>query len=215
MKILIVGCGRLGSGLAEDLANEGHDITVISHVKEQFQSLESVFQGILVEGVEFDREVLEKAGIATADSLIACTESDVTNALVARIARNNYQVPKVIARLYEQRKVTIYNALGIQVIATTNWGITRAKELLTFNHLDTVASVGNAPVEILKVHIPTLLAGTRIREAFPMAEVRIVALTRGNETMIPSNEHRLAKDDLLYVAVLPESIDKLKRVLSL
>lgn len=215
MKIIIVGCGRLGSGLALDLSIEGHEVTVISGAKEQFKNLDLLFKGQTIEGIEFDRDILEKANIAEADSLIACTESDATNALVARIARNTYRVPKVIARLYDQRKVNIYNALGIQVIATTTWGIARTKELLTFNHLDTVVSFGNAPVEVLKLRIPNLLDGYRLSEAFPMTEVRAVALTRENHTTIPSNGIVLKKNDILYLSAMPESLDKIKRILDL
>lgn len=213
MKIIIVGCGRLGSGLAQDLFLEGHDVTVISSQCEQFKRLDKVFNGQVICGIEFDRGVLESANITEADSLISCTESDETNALVARIARNTYRVPKVIARLYDQRKVDIYNALGIQVIATTNWGIARTKELLTFNQLDTAISIGNTPVEVVRLLIPPLLDGYRLNEAFPMTEARAVALTRDNHTTIPSNGMILNRDDILYLSVMPEALEKIQRIM--
>lgn len=215
MKIIIVGCGRLGSGLANELANDGEDVTVVCSEPERFKFLGDEFSGKTIAGVEFDKEVLESAGIKRADSLISCTESDETNALVARIARNHYRVPKVIARLYDKRKVDIYNALGIQVIATTQWGIARTKELLTFSHVDSVMSIGNTPVEIIRVTIPTLLIGRTIREAFPMNDIRIVAVSRGNHSFIPAANTILQANDIVYFSVLAESIDEVRRVLDL
>ncbi|WP_430611774.1 potassium channel family protein [Enterococcus sp. DIV0876] len=215
MKIIIVGCGRLGSSLATELSLERHEVIVVSKEINQFKLLDATFKGETITGIEFDKDVLESAHIKQADSLIACTEDDATNALIARIARNTYQVPKVIARLYDRRKVNIYNALGIEVIATTNWGIARAKELLTFNHLDSVVSFGNTPVEIVKIRIPKLLEGFRLSEAFPLTEVRVVALSRENQTIIPANGIRLQQSDILYLSVMPESMEKLKRILDL
>lgn len=213
MKIIIVGCGRLGSGLAMELDRLKYEVTVISSQPQQFRALGDDFNGHTLTGVEFDRELLEKAGIMRTDGLITCTESDETNALVARIARNHYRVPKVIARLYDRRKVDIYNALGIQVIATTQWGIARAKELLTFSHLESVLSIGNTPVEVVRVNIPALLTGRTIQEAFPMNEVRVVALSRGNDSFIPANNTLLQEHDTLYLAAQAEAIHEIRRVL--
>lgn len=215
MKIIIVGCGRLGSGLAVELAGDGHDVTVVSSEAERFRSLGEDFPGNVIAGVEFDKEVLEKAGIKRSDSLISCTESDETNALVARIAKNHYKVPKVIARLYDKRKVDIYNALGIQVIATTQWGISRTKELLTFSHVESVMSIGNTPVEIIRVSIPVLLVGKTLREAFPMNDIRVVAISRGNRSFIPAANTVLQAHDIVYLSVLAESIDEVRRALDM
>lgn len=215
MKIIIVGCGRLGSGLAAELIDSGEDVTVVCSEPERFRLLGDDFPGSTISGVEFDKEVLEKAGIKRADSLISCTESDETNALVARIAKNHYKVPKVIARLYDKRKVDIYNALGIQVIATTTWGISRVKELLTFSHIEQVMSIGNSPVEIIRVEIPELLAGKSIRSAFPMNDIRVIAISRGNHSFIPNASTKMQSHDIMYFSVMPGSIEELRRALDM
>lgn len=215
MKLIIVGCGRLGSGLALELDRLNEDVTVISSKPEEFKALGDEFSGQTIAGVEFDRDILEKAGITRSDGLITCTQSDETNALVARIASNHYRVPKVIARLYDKRKVDIYNALGVQVVATTQWGISRVKELLTFSRLESVMSIGNTPVEIVRVMIPPLLVGHTIREAFPMTEVRIIAISRGNNSFIPAENAILQEQDIVYFSVLAESIGEVRRILDL
>ena len=215
MKIVIVGSGRLGTGLANEFEGSGEKVTVVSSNIEEIKRLKQTYSGPILCGKEFDKEILEKAGISSADGLIACTQSDETNALVARIARINYKVPKVIARLYDSRKVSIYNALGVQVIATTQWGVARAKELLTFNHVETVMSIGNTPVELVRINVPQLLIGKRIKDALPLNEIRICALSRGNESFIPTSVSLLQANDILYFTVLADSIDRITRILDL
>lgn len=215
MKIIIVGCGRLGSGLATTLADDGNTITVICDDEKKFKRLPPDFKGTKILGVEFDKGNLEKAGIERADSLISCTESDDINALVARIARNYYRVPRVIARLYDQRKVDLYNALGIQIIATTRWGIARAKELLTFSHLENVMSIGNTPVEIVRITVSGMMAGNSIRDLFPVTDVQPIAISRGNQSFIPTRTTILEAGDILYLSALDDTLQQVKRTLDL
>ncbi|BAQ23818.1 potassium channel family protein [Streptococcus troglodytae] len=212
MKIIIVGCGRLGSGLANQLSQEGNDVTVVTANKERLAALDDRFTGQSLVGVEFDRELLLKTGVEQADSLIACTGSDDTNALVARIAKKIYKVPRVIARLYDSSKVDLYNALGIQVIATTQWGIERTKDLLTFKHFDSVLSLGNGhpTVEIVRFNVPPLLDKKKIEEVLPIHEVRLVALSRNNETFIPNKETVLHSQDVIYLAAFSDAVNQLK-----
>lgn len=215
MKIIIAGCGRLGSGLALELSRQGENVTVISSNAKRFKSLAKDFSGKTIEGVEYDKDTLVKAGIQRTDSLISCTRSDEVNALVARIARNHYRVPKVIAQLNDSRKKEIFNSLGIQVITTVQWGIARTKELLTFNRVERVMSIGNTPVEIIRVVIPALLSGHTIREAFPVNEAGLVAVNRGNHSFIPAPDTKLQNQDIVYLSVLADSMDEISRILDL
>lgn len=213
MKIIIVGDSRLGVELARTLVQEGNEVSLISNDEKKTRYLSGLTLKKFVIGVEFDQDVLEQAGIKNVDGLIACTENDDTNALVARIARNVYRVPKVIARLYDQRKVDVYNALGIQVIATTEWGVERAKQLLTFGRVETVMSIGNNVVEIIRIAIPELLVGTKISDAFPLHDMSIVALARENTSFIPDRSTVLEKGDVLYLSALAETLDQIKHIL--
>ena len=113
MNVIIVGCGKLGSGLALSLDKKKHAVTVIDTDSTKCALLGDKFQGRKITGVGFDKDVMERAGIKMADAVIACTINDETNALVGRIARNIYRVPRVISRLYDPRKAEIYQALGI------------------------------------------------------------------------------------------------------
>jgi trk system potassium uptake protein TrkA len=114
MKDIIVGCSHMGAGLAMNLQAKGHKVTIIDMQEDAFKKLPSAFHGQTIVGFGIDKEVLERANISMADAVVTCTESDETNALLARIAKNEYRVPRVIARIYNPRKAAIYHSLGFK-----------------------------------------------------------------------------------------------------
>lgn len=215
MHVIIVGCGRLGSGLAHKLSRKGIDVTVIDKNTSRFAALGKAFPGKTLLGVEFDKEVLEQAGIQLADAIISCTESDEINALVARISRNIYRVPRVIARLYDPRKAAIYNALGIQTISTTEWGIERATQMLSYSQMDTVLEIGNSTAEMVRIEVPELLIGRPIGDISRIGEFHVVYVLRANTAFLPVLGTIMERHDILYIAVSMESAQKLKTALGL
>ena len=104
MKVIIMGCGRVGEQVSLLMANEGHDVTVIDFDEVALARLGTNFKGRRIKGVGFDRDVLIEAGIEDADAFAATSSSDTANIIAARIARNVFYVPRVIARLYDPRK---------------------------------------------------------------------------------------------------------------
>lgn len=182
MKVIIVGCGKLGSGLALNLTKKGHKVTVIDSNPEAFKLLGKDFNGETVVGIGFDKDLLEKAQIRLADAVVACSKSDEANALIGRISRNIYKVPRVISRLYDPRRAEIYRSLGIQTISTTTWGVQQAAEMLSYNQLDSILALGD--VEILRVVTPALLVGKVVNELTVIGEIEVVAISRGNKTFI-------------------------------
>lgn len=104
MYITIVGCGRLGSMLAENLANNGYDIAIIDRNAKNLETLGSGFNGLRVKGVEFDNDVLIDAGIKQADCLIAATPFDNINITVALVAKKIFSVPRIIAKINDPQK---------------------------------------------------------------------------------------------------------------
>lgn len=215
MKTIIVGCGRMGSGLARKLESQGVDVTIIDTIPAAFLSLGSDFKGKKIVGIGFDQDVLLSAKISMVDSVVACTNSDETNALIARIAQNIFRVPKVIARLYDSHKAEIYHSLGIQTISTTSWGISRAVEILNYSELDSLLSLGDGQVNIIRYETPVLLEGRTINDVSMLGEVRVVAMKRGTETMIPSLSTQLKTGDVLYIAVLASAKHHLLSLLGL
>jgi K+ transport systems, NAD-binding component len=215
MKVIIVGCGKLGSGLALNLTKKGHTVTVIDRNVEAFDMLGKDFKGEKIVGIGFDQQVLEQAQIKFADAIIACSKSDEANALIGRIARNIYKVPRVISRLYDPRRAEIYRTLGIQTISTTTWGIQKATEMLSYNQLDAVCTIGNDNVELVRIETPALLMGKTINELTAIGEIHVVAISRNNKTFLPTMGTALQKHDVIYLALMTSSANRLKSLLGL
>ncbi len=215
MRIIIVGCGRLGSGLARELTSKGTDVTVIDNDPARFSALGKDFSGTTLLGVCFDKDLLEQAMIDRADAIVACTESDQVNALVARIARNVYAVPRVIARLYDPRKASIYQALGIQTISTTSWGIQRAKEILSYSELDSVMEIGTSTAEMVRIEVPELLIGRPVSDISHIGEFHVVYIVRSNAAFLPVLGTVMERNDILYIATTVAALPKLKSALGL
>ena len=215
MKVIVVGCGKMGSGLALELVKKGHLVTVVGSSVEELSILGKSFQGDTIVGVAFDKQILEQAGIQRADAIVACTKSDETNALIGRIARNTYRVPRVISRLYDPRKAEIYRTLGIQTISATEWGVKHAIELLSYDQLDIVAGLGNGGVDIVRVEVTDLVVGKKIVDITVAGEFSVCALSRQNQTFLPTLGTVLQKGDVVYFNVLVSSVKQFKHVLGL
>jgi trk system potassium uptake protein TrkA len=130
MKIVILGCGRMGAHLAGILAGEHHAVTVVDSNSAAFARLGSDFPGRLVVGTGIDEDVLRRAGIEQTDAFVAVTNWDNTNVMAAQVARDIFGVPRVICRIYDPLREAIYQELGLQTICPTLWGVNRIQELL-------------------------------------------------------------------------------------
>lgn len=119
MHIIIVGCGRVGSQLAQILSSEGHNVVIIDKKATSFKRLGPDFNGITITGVGFDPEILKRAGVERADALAAVTNGDNSNIMASQIAKKIYNVPQVITRIYDPLRADIYKKFGLNTISTT------------------------------------------------------------------------------------------------
>jgi len=119
VKIIIMGCGRVGAQLAILLDADGHQITVIDIDAHSFRRLPPSFGGTALVGDGTDEEMLKKAGIADADAFVAVTQGDNRNVMAAQIAKNIFNVPRVICRIYDPLRKDVYEALGLEAISPT------------------------------------------------------------------------------------------------
>jgi trk/ktr system potassium uptake protein len=119
--IVIMGCGRVGSTLAQSLERRGHSVAVIDQNPDAFRRLGADFAGLTVTGVGFDRDVLVEAGIERADAFAAVSSGDNSNIISARLARETFGVERVAARIYDQKRAEVYERLGIPTVATVRW----------------------------------------------------------------------------------------------
>jgi len=123
MYIIIIGCGRLGSMLAEDLSDAGHDVCIVDREAINLDTLGSGFNGLRIKGVEYDNDILIEAGIKRAEYVIAATPYDNINITVALIAKKIFNVPRIIARINDPKKKRVYDGLGIDTINPTELSV--------------------------------------------------------------------------------------------
>jgi trk system potassium uptake protein TrkA len=213
MRIIVVGCGRLGSGLAQTLGLQHHTVSVVDNDPLAFERLGPNFRGQTVLGVGFDRDVLLKAGIERADCLAAVTASDDANVVAARMASQVFHVPKVIARLYDPRKAEIYKRLGLLTVSPIIWGINHIADLICYSPLETVVSLGSE-VDIVQAEAPPLLVGRTVRDLTVVGEIHVVSITRGGATFLPTQGTVFQDGDLLHLAVLSTAAERLKELLA-
>ncbi len=215
MRIIVIGCGRMGSELAQTLQLRGHMVTVVDREPASFERLGSAFRGRTVVGVGFDRQALIEAGIKRADALAAVMPSDEANVVAARLAKEFFKLPRVVVRLYDPRKVEIYNRLGLQTVSPILWGANRIADMLCYSQLDTVVSLGGGEVDIVQVESPPLLHGRSVQSITVPASIHVVAIGRGGKTFLPTLGTLFQEGDILHIAVTSGASDRLREMLGL
>ncbi len=210
MKIIVVGCGRLGADLAYRLSKAGNTVSVIDSHEEAFTKLPADFIGRTHEGNGLQQDVLTRAGIETADGLAAVTDSDAINAVVARVAQVKYHVPNVVVRNYDPTLRPLYEDLGLQVISSTSWGAQRVKELLYDADFYSVFSAGNGEVEIYEFKIPPKWDGKKLGELVADSRVVPIAVTRAGRAEMPDLQMVLAAEDVIHFSATFEGINQLR-----
>ena len=215
MRYVIVGCGRMGAGLALALRRGGHDFAFVDDGSGAAEGLEPSLRGQLVTGGCFDRDTLVCAGIEQADGLAAVTGNDETNVVVARLARLVFRVPRVVAGLHDPQNAEIYRRLGVQVVAPHDWAVNRIADQLLYAESEVLASLGDGQAEIVCFPVPPPLEGRQTGYLTVFGEMHVVAVGRRGRILLPSSETAFERDDTVYVAVLRESSERLRSILAL
>ena len=208
MKILIVGCGRVGAELARSVAQQGHDVTIVDENPAAFELLGPDFQGRTVPGLSFDRGVLERAGIESADGFAATTSSDNANIISAKISRDIFNVPNVVARIYNPNRREMYERMGLQTVASSSWGAQRIQQLLTHPGLTDVLTVGHGEVKLIELQVPPTWIGRPVGPILGGRAV-VVAVTRGGRAFVPQADDHFQEDDLVYLSLPSDLLPQL------
>lgn len=210
MKVIIVGCGRVGVELALSIHRE-HQVTIIDRDVRSFDRLGPHFSGQTIQGEGMDRSVLLRAGIESADTLAAVTSSDNVNAIVARIAREIFHVRRVVARLYNPRRAPVYEKLNIQTVSSSSWGAERIEQLMLHPGLLNVASAKDGQVKVFEISVPAEWNGRRLGELVPLEQTIPVMLERDGRGLLPRADMVLATQDILQISATTEGARILRR----
>jgi trk system potassium uptake protein len=211
MKVIVVGCGRLGAELANHLSQRGHEVTVIDYVAPAFDNLRPDFRGRTVEGQVLNQDVLRRAGIEQADALAAVTNSDALNVVAAHVARTVFQVPYVVCRNYNPRWRPLHEAFGLQFVSSTTWGAQRIEALISQSRMHPVWAAGDGAVEVYELVAPDSWQGRPLQEVLPEGQCVAVALMRTDQTILPSGDTRVEKGDVLYLGATLQGREALRR----
>jgi trk system potassium uptake protein len=209
MHVVVVGCGRVGSGLAVELEGAGHTVSVIDRSKRAFNRLPEGFAGNRVQGSGFDREALDAAGAASAGALAAVSNGDNSNILCARIARETYGIENVVARIYDPRRAVIYQRLGIPTVATVTWTTTQVLRWLL--PADATVEWSDATGSLLLVEriLPDRWAGRHLAELEDRGRIRVASVTRNNEPRLEVSSLIGQENDVVHFTVLRDALAEL------
>lgn len=208
--VIVVGCGRVGSRLANMLTDAGANVCVIDWRAEAFSNLGRGFNGSTVQGIGYDEDTLIKAGVEECDVVAAVTQSDNANLMVTEVASRLYDVPHVIARLYNHEHERAYMQLGIDYVCGTTLV---AEEVFSKalsghgSHLDTFGDY-----EVLRFSIDLSWnerRAMRVNEIERDHDIRIVVFERkdGSASSIPTGESTLYHGDTVLACVRHDLID--------
>lgn len=210
MYIVVVGCGRVGSQLASFLAEEGHDVVVIDRDKTAFRRLGGAFNGLALEGVGFDPDVLKEAGVEKADALAAVTNLDNTNMMIAEIATKIFEVPCAVARLYNPEREASYHKLGLDYVCGTTLVAEKMLEKIIETPIKRVFI--ETDLEIVKFKAGTKIVGRKVSDIEQGGEVRVTAIIRSNSSLIPSQATIIEEGDILAIATKQSFLPELQKL---
>lgn len=201
MHVIVVGCGRVGSGLAAVLDADGHHVAVVDRSDEAFRRLPDAFGGTRHHGIGFDRAVLVGAGVEHADAVVAVTSGDNSNVVIARTAREAFDVDHVVARIYDPQRARIYERLGIATVATAQWTIDQVLRHIgpALNSTDWTDPTGG--ISLIAVPLPRKLAGTDAADLDLGPHAQLVAVTRAGRARRHDPDLVLQEGDQVHLLV--------------
>ena len=199
MHVVIMGCGRVGASLAAALERLGHDVGVIDRDREAFRRLGNEFRGRQIVGVGFDREVLDSAAISEADAFAAVSSGDNSNIIAARVARENFDVPRVVARIYDHKRAAVYERLGIPTIATVPWTTDRFLRTLLPEGAMTSWRDPTGTVALLQLSLHQAWVGRTVHELQQATGSRVACIMRFGTGVLPDAKTVLQADDEVHV----------------
>lgn len=215
LNVIVVGCGRVGSRLAGMLSDNGDNVCVVDWRADAFNNLGRSFNGSTVQGIGYDEDTLIKAGIEDCDVVAAVTQSDNANLMVTEVASRLYDVPHVIARLYNHDHERAYMQLGIDYVCGTSLVAEDMFSKVMVGHGSHVSTFGD--FEILRFSLD--LSGQEDVRSVKVADlerdhaVRIIAFERvdGSASSIPSQDSLLYSGDTVLACVRHDHIKQLSK----
>jgi trk system potassium uptake protein TrkA len=204
--VVIMGCGRVGAGLALALERLGHDVAVIDQNPQAFRRLGADFHGQQVRGIGFDRQVMIEAGVERAGAFAAVSSGDNSNIISARVARETFGVARVVARIYDPKRAAVYERLGIPTVATVPWTTDRFLRMLLPDGMATAWRDPSGTVAVLQLPLHQGWVGHTVGEVEEHTGARIAFIVRFGSGVLPHQTTVLQAEDQVYAAAVSGTI---------
>ncbi len=201
MNILLVGCGKVGSKLADALCDDGHDVTVVDRDESNFKLLSSRFSGFTTSGVPIDLDVLRRAGIESCDAVAVVSSDDNINIMVSQIAKKFFNIPIVITRIYDPARKDLFSHFGLKTICPTNLTVSAVRSALNENDSVKRVNFGSNTTTFTTFDVPKHLVGKTTSELSFGKNETVFGVIREGAILLPCkfNELRLLASDKLIV----------------
>jgi trk system potassium uptake protein TrkA len=214
MHVVIGGYGRVGRYLAHELEAQGHSIAVIDRNPDVYEEFEGI-NGLRINGEVFDRDTMVKGGIERADAFAAVTSGDNSNIVAARAARERFNVPLVVARIFDPKRAMICESFGIPTVSAVQWASSRLLAMLLDPKVRSDYAFGEGEVVLVDLEAPDALEGKRVVDIELPRVLQIVATERNGKAVLLSDTDVVHSGDRLYMAVDRDSAPELPKLLGL
>jgi trk system potassium uptake protein len=210
--IVIMGCGRVGSTLAQNLESRGHSVAVIDQNPDAFRRLGADFSGLTVTGIGFDREVLIEAGIERADAFAAVSSGDNSNIISARLARETFGVDRVAARIYDSKRAEVYERLGIPTVATVRWTADRMMRYLVPEGVVELWRDPTSTVSIIEVPVHADWISRPLRDLEDATGARTAYIMRFGIGTLPTPSMLLQDGDQVFMLATDDMVGPVTKI---
>jgi trk system potassium uptake protein len=214
MHVIVLGSGRIGSNLAVRLDEDGHTVAIVDREREAFRRLPMRFTGRAVLGSGYDRDVLEQAGIREADAVAAVMYGDNSNIVAARIARETYEVPRVVARIKDPRRAEIYQRLGIPTVAMVTWTTDQVMRRLFVDDVATDWTDASGTLSLIERDLPDSWAGHKLSELNDDDKFQLVAVSRAGAARLATPSLVAQQGDVLHMIVRADAEHELEALIA-
>ena len=214
MRVIVLGSGRIGSSLAIRLDAGGHAVSIVDRDRDGFRKLPERFTGRAVLGNGFDRDVLEQAGIREAGAVAAVMYGDNSNIVAARIAKETYEVPRVVARIKDPQRAEIYQRLGIPTVAMATWTTEQVHRRLFADQSAVDWTDASGQLSLIERALPDAWAGERLDALDGGDRYRLIAVSRAGAPRLAAHGLVGQEGDVLHLIVRTDAIEDLHTLLA-
>jgi len=202
VRVVVMGCGRVGASVADGLSRIGHEVAIIDRDSTAFNRLSPEFSGERVLGMGFDRDVLLRAGIEDAGAFAAVSSGDNSNIIAARLARETFGVARVVARIYDAKRAAVYERLGIPTIATVPWTTDRMLDAITRESETTKWRDPTGTVAVAEVVLHEDWIGRPVTDLETATNARVAFLVRFGTGILPEPKTVIQASDQVYIVAV-------------